>query len=107
MAAMWQRLGDAAGTKQVGVNRIRVEAGQLPPNVVHLDQVDLDEDGDRMIAEAAGSEATGLKLATRGPDEELAIPHCHSLEEEAFIVLEGGGTLELWPSPRAVAHGAQ
>jgi uncharacterized cupin superfamily protein len=83
------------------------EPGERPPNVVHLDQVEVDEDGDRMLAEAAGSETTGLKLAIRGPGKEVAIPHCHALEEEVFIVLEGGGSLELWPSPRAAAWGAQ
>jgi uncharacterized cupin superfamily protein len=30
MDAVWQRLGDAAGTKGVGVNRVRVEPGKLP-----------------------------------------------------------------------------
>ena len=30
MDATWQRLGDAAGTKDVGLNRVRVEAGKLP-----------------------------------------------------------------------------
>jgi len=30
MAATWQRLGDAAGTQGIGVNRVRVEPGRLP-----------------------------------------------------------------------------
>ena len=30
MDAVWQRLGDAAGTQGVGVNRVRVEPGKLP-----------------------------------------------------------------------------
>ncbi len=30
MDATWQRLGDAAGTRSVGVNRVRVEPGKLP-----------------------------------------------------------------------------
>jgi uncharacterized cupin superfamily protein len=30
MDATWQRLGDAAGAKSVGVNRVRVEPGRLP-----------------------------------------------------------------------------
>ena len=30
MAATWQRLGDAAGAKGIGVNRVRVEPGRLP-----------------------------------------------------------------------------
>jgi len=71
------------------------EPGERPSNVVHLDDVEVDEDGDRMLAEAAGSEATGLKWATRGPGKEVAVPHCHSAEEEAFVVLAGDGTLAL------------
>jgi uncharacterized cupin superfamily protein len=35
------------------------------------------------------------------------VPHCHSSESEAFVVLEGGGVLELWPSPRSADAGAQ
>ena len=30
MAATWQRLGDAAGAKGIGVNRVRVDPGRLP-----------------------------------------------------------------------------
>jgi uncharacterized cupin superfamily protein len=34
-------------------------------------------------------------------------PHCHSEEEEIFVILEGDGTLELWPSPVSGASGAE
>jgi len=83
------------------------EPGERPTNVVAVDDVETDQDGDRMVAEACGSVASGLKWSRRGPNEELAIPHCHSAEEEAFVVLEGDGTLELWPSPRAASFGAE
>jgi uncharacterized cupin superfamily protein len=83
------------------------EPGERPANVVALEDVELDEDGDKMVAEAAGSLKSGLKWAIREANAELAIPHCHSAEEEAFVVLEGDGTLELWPSPVAAARGAQ
>jgi len=36
-----------------------------------------------------------------------APPHCHSAEEETFVVLEGDGALELTPSPRALDDDAQ
>ena len=56
----------------------------------------------RMVAEAARlGRSPGSSGRGASPDAELAIPHCHSAEEEAFVVLEGDGTLELWPSPRA------
>jgi uncharacterized cupin superfamily protein len=35
-----------------------------------------------------------LDTGRRGPP-----PHCHSAEEEIFVVLEGEGVLELWPTP--------
>ena len=61
----------------------------------------------RWTRTATASVGRGLRLGSvrakwskRGPNAELAIPHCHSAEEEAFVVLEGDGTLELWPSPR-------
>jgi uncharacterized cupin superfamily protein len=36
-----------------------------------------------------------------------SVPHCHSEEEEIFVILEGTATLHLWPSPRRSANGAQ
>jgi uncharacterized cupin superfamily protein len=36
-----------------------------------------------------------------------AIPHCHSEEEEIFVVLDGSATLHLWPSPLKLERGAK
>jgi uncharacterized cupin superfamily protein len=83
------------------------EPGERPANVVALEDVELDEDGDKVISEAAGSQKSGLKWSIRAPNAEVAIPHCHSAEEEASIVLEGDGTLELWPSPVPAARGVK
>ncbi len=54
----------------------------------------------RDLARAAGSERTGLRHVEVEPGALMAPPHCHAAEEEIFVVLEGGGELELWPSPR-------
>ncbi len=51
----------------------------------------------RLLGEAAGARATGLKHITLPPGERGAPPHCHSEEEELFVVLDGGGTLQLSP----------
>jgi uncharacterized cupin superfamily protein len=51
----------------------------------------------RLLAEAAGAHATGLKHITLPAGGRGAPAHCHSQEEEIFVVLEGEGTLELWP----------
>jgi uncharacterized cupin superfamily protein len=55
----------------------------------------------RALGSAAGSVRTGLNWASLPPGEEGAPPHCHSAEEEIFVVLEGDGKLLLWPSPQA------
>ena len=218
MAADWQRLGDAAGTQRVGVNRVRIEPGRLstPPHshgaseeivyvlggsglswqdeavyeigpgdcIVHLadheehtlrggpegldvliygtrhptelgwlprsqairlgwpwvqgrtddpweveaqaDPLEIGEpsarpqnivsvgglpDGEgkvwKELADSAGSVQTGLSWLRLEPGQLGAPPHCHSADEEAFVILEGDGTLELWPSPRAASRGRE
>ena len=81
--------------------------GERPANVVAFDDLPLDEDGDKLLAEAAGSERTGLNWVNRGPNLRGSVPHCHSLESEAFVVLAGSGTVELWPTPVAAQRGAK
>ena len=61
----------------------------------------------RDLGRAAGSERTGLRLATVDSGKLSNPPHCHSAEEEIFVVLEGDGSLELTPSPRPAADGAE
>jgi uncharacterized cupin superfamily protein len=83
------------------------EPGERPANVVGLDDIPHDEDGDKVLAEAAGSERSGLNWIHREAGRRGSVPHCHSLESEAFVVLEGGGTVELWPTPATASRGAQ
>ena len=83
------------------------EPGERPPNVVALDDIPLDEEGDKPLAASAGSERSGLNWVRRDPGKRGCVPHCHSSESEAFVVLEGGGVLELLPSPRSAADGVQ
>jgi uncharacterized cupin superfamily protein len=71
------------------------EPGERPENVVALDDVPFDEDGDKVLGTAAGSERTGLNWIRRETGKRGSPPHCHSEETEAFVVLEGSGTLEL------------
>lgn len=54
----------------------------------------------RDFGEAAGSNRTGLNHVQVEPGALMAPPHCHSAEEEIFVVLEGDGELDLWPSAR-------
>jgi uncharacterized cupin superfamily protein len=59
----------------------------------------------RDLGRAAGSERTGLKHVEVMPGKLSVPPHCHSAEEEIFVVVDGEGALELLPSPYAAADG--
>jgi len=72
-----------------------------PSNIVALQ----DGDRERELGAEAGSEQAGLNWLRIEEGRLSGPPHCHSAEEEVFVVLEGEGTLELWPSP--AAHGAE
>jgi uncharacterized cupin superfamily protein len=81
------------------------EISPRPRRIVNVDYVDVTtlERGDvgcefRDLGRAAGSERTGVKHITVPPGKLAPPPHCHSAEEELFVVLEGAGTLELSPS---------
>jgi uncharacterized cupin superfamily protein len=54
----------------------------------------------RDLGRAAGSLKTGIRLYEVPLGKFVNPPHCHSAEEEIFVVLDGAGTLELWPNPR-------
>jgi uncharacterized cupin superfamily protein len=59
----------------------------------------------RDLGLAAGSERTGLKHVRVPPGKLGVPPHCHSVEEELFVVLDGEGWLELTPAPaQSPAH---
>ena len=75
------------------------EPSPRPSSIVNVADVE-DEDG-KGLGAAAGSVRTGLNWESLSPGEEGSPPHCHSEEEEIFVVLEGSGKLLLWPSPQA------
>jgi len=54
----------------------------------------------RGVGDAAGSERTGLSHYVVQPGMLMNPPHVHAAEEEIFVVLEGSGTVLLYPSPR-------
>jgi uncharacterized cupin superfamily protein len=86
------------------------EPAERPANIVHLDDVPEESQGGetwKELAGTVGSRQTGLNWSRLAPGRTGPPPHCHSEEEEAFIVLEGEGTLELWPAPVAEARGAR
>ena len=54
----------------------------------------------RDLARAAGSVRTGLRHVAVESGAYMAPPHAHGAEDEVFVVLEGSGSVELWPGPR-------
>ena len=59
----------------------------------------------RDLARAAGSLASGLRYVTVEAEKWGTVPHCHSAEEELFVVLEGDGTLLLGDDEQPVRTG--
>jgi uncharacterized cupin superfamily protein len=83
-----------------------------PPSIVHVDAVPgVRREGAtvcrerRALGGAAGSERTALTHVRIDPGKLGAPPHCHSAEEEIFVVLEGDGTLVLGEEEHPVRAG--
>ena len=96
----WEREA-AAGEPEVG------EAAERPRNIVNLDALEPDEEGDRVLAGEAGAVQAGLHHRTLAPGSAAVPAHCHSAEDEIFVMLDGTARLELIPSPRPAADGVQ
>jgi uncharacterized cupin superfamily protein len=94
----WEREA-AAGEPEVG------EPAERGKNIVNVDALEPDEEGDRVLAGEAGAEQAGLHHRTLSPGRASVPAHCHSAEEEIFVMLDGSATLELIPSPVMAAHG--
>jgi uncharacterized cupin superfamily protein len=72
--------------------------GDRPRNVIALADAPVGFGGmAHMLASAAGARSTGLNHVVLPPGESGAPPHCHAVEEELFVVLEGSATLRLHP----------
>jgi len=85
------------------------EPAPRPENIVGLDDVERHEGKSGPwagLAIAGGAVQTGLNWKHLEPGRLSSPPHCHSEDEEVFVVLDGGGTLELWPSPLAASQDA-
>jgi uncharacterized cupin superfamily protein len=74
------------------------EPGPRPANVVSLADAESAFGGAvRRLGATAGARATGLNHVTLPPGASGAPAHCHSLEEEVFLLLDGSATLLLHP----------
>jgi len=97
----WEREA-AAGEPEVG------DFSDRPKRIVHFAAADFLEvraSLDRDLGRSAGSERTGLCHVTVAAAKQGAPHHCHSAEEEIFVILEGGGTVYLGDEERSVRAG--
>ena len=87
---------------ELGPPELPAEPGPRPATIVNLADV---EGGTidrarvsrkrRKLGEAAGAGGTGLNHVEVAPGKEGDPLHCHSLEEEIFVILDGDGMLVL------------
>jgi len=87
---------------ELGPPRLPDTPDPRPPTIVNVDDVEaVTVERPRVartrrnLGRAAGSIATGLQHVVVMPGKESAPPHCHSLEEEIFVILDGDGVLVL------------
>jgi len=86
------------------------EPAPRPANIVNAGEVELERWGSMTTAPLATrerSQQSGLHWEQVAAGRRGSPPHCHSEEEEVFVILEGAATLELWPSPVREARGAR
>ncbi|HEY3578744.1 MAG TPA: cupin domain-containing protein [Gaiellaceae bacterium] len=71
-----------------------------PENILNVDEVEHERWHDRTttasLATRERSRLAGLHWEKLAPGHRGSVPHCHSSEEEVFVILEGTATLELW-----------
>ncbi len=92
------------------------EPAPRPPTIVNVEDVEaVTVERTRVVrtrrnlGRAAGSVATGIQHVEVAPGKESAPAHCHSLEEEIFVILGGDGVLVLAgpPAPGGSGYGEQ
>jgi uncharacterized cupin superfamily protein len=95
----------AAGPPEIG------ELAPRPANVVNVDELEAAEHESatlgrraRHLTRGAGAVQTGMRHAEVFPGRLNAPPHCHSAEEEIFVVLSGDGQLLLWEEGGVEEH---
>ena len=87
----------------VEANAPLLEYGQpapRPANIVNVDEVEQEVWEGRVtespLATHERSKLAGLHWQRIAAGHRGCIPHCHSAEEEVFVILDGTATLELW-----------
>jgi uncharacterized cupin superfamily protein len=98
---------------EIGPPELPAEPRPRPSTIVNLDAVTPEPlerprvvRVRRNLARACGSVSTGLQHVAVAPDKESSAQHCHSLEEEIFVVLDGDGVVVLGEEEVPVSRGS-
>ena len=102
--------GDHPWKREVAAGEPDVpELGERPANVVNRD--DVEGSYERQVAPARARRRRGADAASTGASSTSATRArrrtVHSADEEIFVVLEGEGILELWPTPQRAREGVE
>lgn len=100
------RLGDAplqfVRESELGPPPLPAQTGPRPPTIVNVDDVEAVRverprvvRTRRNLGRAVGSVRTGIQHVEVAPGKESAPQHCHTREEEIFVILAGDGLLGL------------
>jgi uncharacterized cupin superfamily protein len=111
----WAPVGaeeDHPWTREAAVGPPEVaELSPRPSNIVNVEEIEPGEHESttlgrraRHLTREAGAIRTGMRYAEVFPGKLNAPPHCHSAEEEIFVVLEGNGQLLLWEEGGVAEH---
>lgn len=97
---------------ELGPPELPPEPGERPDTIVNLDAVKAERLERRRVVRtrrnlgrAAGSVSTGLQHVEVEPGKEATAKHCHSLEEELFVILRGEGVFVLGDDESPVRRG--
>ena len=83
------------------------DARMIVWTIVNVEDVEAESHEQRLrrdLGTAAGSRWTGLRHIEAPAGTLTVVPHCHSAEEEIFVVLDGEGTLELYRDEEIESH---
>lgn len=114
MGPAWaEKLPEHQWTREAALGEPELpEPSPRPGRIVNFEEVEEEEWGrgdvgirTRDLGVAAGSVRTGLNRNLIEPGMLSCPPHCHSVEEELFVVLEGEGVVVLGDSERPVRPG--
>ena len=97
---------------EAGPPELPDQPGERPTTIVNVDAVPPRQFGrsrvksmERDLGRAAGSVATGINYVEVEPGKDATPLHCHSLEEELFVILDGEGVLMLGDDETPVRSG--